>query len=374
MKILHLIDHMGLGGSQTLLLDTLEVRDRSDEHSVWTLTDRTLDETARRLRATGVACRSLVLSKLDPLAPLGIRSMIAARRPDVVHTYLDNSNSFGVAAALSVGRSRPRIVCQIDNDPGQHYGALQRFLLGRVAARVDAHVFVSESLRKSSQSVLRGRCRRMEIVHPAIDLERFGPAHASADAVRQLRDGARVVVGSVGRLADQKGYDVLLDATPALLESDPGIRILIVGDGPRRGALEDRITRLGIGHAVRLAGYRADVVTALAAMDVFVLPSRHEGFGIVAIEAMAMNVPVVATRVIGTVDSVGEQRGVLVPPEDPPALASAILRVLSDRELRERLVGAGADWVRRECSRAAAAAQVRALYEQIAGSGSGESA
>jgi glycosyltransferase involved in cell wall biosynthesis len=365
VKILHLIDHMGLGGSQTLLLDTLEVRDRSDEHRVWTLTDQTLDETARRLKETAVTCHSLVLSKLDPLAPLGIRSMIAAQRPDVLHTYLDNSNSIGVAAALCVGRSRPRVVSQIENDPGQHYGALQRFLLGRVAARVDAHVFVSESLRQSSQIVLRGRCRRTEVVHPAIDLERFDPALANVNAVRRIRNGAGVVVGSVGRLADQKGYDVLLDATPALLEADPGIRILIVGDGPRRGALQDRARRLGVGHAVTLAGYRSDVETALAAMDVFVLPSRHEGFGIVAIEAMAMNVPVVATRIVGTVDSVGEQRGVLVPPEDAPALAAAILQVLADGELRRRLVDTGAEWVRRACNRGAATAQIRALYEEI---------
>jgi glycosyltransferase involved in cell wall biosynthesis len=364
VKVLHLIDHLGLGGSQALMLDLLEVRDRSDDHRVWTLADRPLPATTNRLRAAGVPHRSLALSRLDPLALPKLRAMIVAERPDVLHTHLDNSNSLGVAAALA-GRFRPRIVCSIENDPGQHYGAVQRFLLRWLAPRVDAHVFVSDSLRDSSRSVLGDRCRRVEVLPPALDLERFDPSRVPAAETRRLRNGASIVVGSVGRLAWQKAYEVLLDATPALLEVDRGTRILIVGDGPLRAELEAQARRLGIEHAVRLPGYRPDVEVGLSAMDVFVLPSRHEGFGIVVAEAMAMGVPIVATRVVGTVDALGNDRGLLVPFGDPTALAAAIRRVLSDRDLAARLVRTAREWVVRECRRERAAATMRTLYEEI---------
>jgi len=309
--------------------------------------------------------RSLALSRLDPLALPKLRALIVAERPDILHTRLDNSNSLGVAAALAAGRSRPRIVCSIENDPAQHYGAVQRSLLRWLARRVDAHVFVSESLRDSSRSVLGDRCRRMEVVRPAVDLVRFDPSRIPDGETRLLRNGASIVVGSVGRLAWQKAYEVLLDATPALLEVDPGTRILIVGDGPRRADLEAQARRLGIEHAVRLPGYRPDVEVGLSAMDVFVLPSRHEGFAIVAAEAMAMGVPIVATRVVGTVDSVGNDRGLLVPFGDPTALAAAIRCVLADRDLAARLVRTGREWVLRECDRERAAATMRKLYEEL---------
>lgn len=365
MKILHLIDHLGLGGSQALLLDHLEVRDRSDDHRVWTLADRSLPAATMRLQAAGVPHGSLALSRLDPLALAKLRALIVGERPDVLHTYLDNSNSLGVAAALAAGRFRPALVSNIENDPAQHYGSIQRFVLRRLAPRVDAHVFVSESLREASRRVLGDRCRRMEVVRPTIDLERFDPSRVPAAEARKLRDGASVVVGSVGRLAHQKAYEVLLDATPALLEADPGTRVVIVGDGPRRGDLENRARRLGIENAVRFTGYRPDVQVALAAMDVFVLPSRHEGFAVVAVEAMAMGVPVVATRVVGTVDSVGDDRGLLVPFGDAPALAAAVRRVLSDRALVERLTRIAHEWVLRECGRERAAATLRKLYEDL---------
>lgn len=366
MRILHLIDHLGLGGAQALLLDLLEVRDRSDDHRVWTLADRPLPVASARLAAAGVPHRSLAMSKANPWGLARLRTWLARQRPDLLHTYLDYSNSLGVAAALAARRPRPTLVTQIDNDPGQHYSALPRLLLGHLASRVDAHVFVSESLRESSQTVLRSRCRRMEVIRPGIDLERFDPARIPTAEVAGQRAGASCVVGTVGRLVHQKAHEVLLDAVPALLAEKPGLRVVIIGEGPRRDELESRARALGVGHAVQLPGYRADVEVALAAMDVFAIPSRHEGFAISAIEAMAMEVPVVGTRVVGIIDAVGEDRGVLVPPDDAHALASAILRVLAEPRLRERLIRAGREWARGNCDRAVVAGKVRGLYEELA--------
>jgi glycosyltransferase involved in cell wall biosynthesis len=119
-----------------------------------------------------------------------------------------------------------------------------------------------------------------------------------------------------------------------LLQADAGLQVLIVGDGPLRPDLQALAERLGVAHAVRFAGYQDDVVSAYAAMDVFVLPSRDEGFGLVFLEAMAMGVPVVGTRVIGSEDAVEEGvTGLLVPYADAGALALAVRSILDSPEL-----------------------------------------
>ena len=251
MRVVHLIDHLGLGGSQTLLLDLLERRGPDIEPEVWTLRDRTLPKTAQRLRDSGVRLRYLSLSGLNPLRLRGLRASLAQVRPDLLHTHLDISNTLGAAVALTLGSARPRIVCHIENHPRLHYGRAARWLLGRVAARVDAYIVLSPSLREAAQPFLRG-ARRLEVIRPGIDLDRFDPAAVQPAGVRRLRGSASRVVGIVARLAEQKGIETLLDAIPRLLDAAPDTRVLVVGDGPSRAALEARARRLGIAAAVRL--------------------------------------------------------------------------------------------------------------------------
>jgi glycosyltransferase involved in cell wall biosynthesis len=291
---------------------------------------------------------------------------MAVERPDIVHTHLDTSNAVGTIVALTLGRTRPRVVCQIENDPAQHYGPIQRWLLYFVAPWVDAHVVIAPSLARAVRPTLEGRARRVELIRPGIDLARFDSPPSDGRLVAELRAEATRVVGTVGRLAGQKAIDVLLEATPNLIASDPGTRVLIVGGGPDLAALESRAQRLGIADAVTFAGYRDDVELAYQAMDVFVLPSRHEGFGLVFVEAMAAGVPVVGTRVVGSVDAVRDgETGLLVAPGDPADLARAVLRLFSEPELRRRLVERGRAWVRRECSRDRMSARTERLYEEL---------
>ena len=142
--------------------------------------------------------------------------------------------------------------------------------------------------------------------------------------------------------------------------------MLVVGDGPLRHDLEAQARGLGIAHAVEFAGYQEDVVSAYAAMDVFVLPSRDEGFGLVFLEAMAVGVPVVGTRVIGSEDAVEDGvTGLLVPYADAPALARAVRRPSTMRSSRCRLRDTAADRVRRVSSREQFAAQVEGIYRGL---------
>jgi glycosyltransferase involved in cell wall biosynthesis len=224
----------------------------------------------------------------------------------------------------------------------------------------------SQGIHESVLRAYANRPRRVECVSLGIDLSRFDRALAQTERVAEYRGGASRVVGVIGRLVPQKAIHVLLDATPALLRADPTTRVLVVGDGPLRATLESQARRLGIDHAVRFAGYQEDVVSAYAAMDVFVLPSRDEGFGLVFLEAMAMGVPVVGTRVIGSEDAVEDGvTGLLVPYADAAALAGVVRRLLDDAELARRLRDTAAERVRRQFSREQFTAQVETVYRGL---------
>ena len=182
-------------------------------------------------------------------------------------------------------------------------------------------IYTSESQRRAD-----GR-EPSHVIELGIDLERFASG-------KRLFDPDGPLVGNVARLAEQKGQRTLLEAAAEL----PGVKFAIVGEGELRGELERRTDELGLHDRVLFTGARDDVPDLLATFDVFAFPSLFEGLCLAVIEAQAAGVPVVATPVGGIRETVVDgETGLLVPPQDPQALAAAIRRLLDDRELAGRL-------------------------------------
>ncbi|MBI2951481.1 glycosyltransferase family 4 protein, partial [bacterium] len=155
------------------------------------------------------------------------------------------------------------------------------------------------------------------------------------------------LVASVGRLVPVKGHVHLIDALPEVLRRRPDAAVLIVGDGPMRRDLEDRARSLSVADRVRLPGHREDVARVLGAADLFALPSLNEGLGLALVEAMAMGLATVASRVGGVPEVVLDgETGLLTPPGDAGALAGAILRLMDDPEARDRMGAAGRERAR----------------------------
>lgn len=366
MKVLHLIDHLGSGGSQVLLADQVEARDRNVRASVWCLRERSVPGVAERLRAAGAPPLDLKIDLLHPHRMLAVRRVLATENPDILHTHLDYASVVGPALAMTLGSRRPAVLLHLENDPFMQFSVGNRWLIGRLARRVELVVAVSEGVRRRAEAAFSG-ARRMVVVRPGIDLQRFRRESADRRMVAALRGSHHHVVGTVARLAEQKSVHILLDAGSHLIGEGVDLRIVIVGDGPLRGALEGRAARLGIEQRVSFLGYRDDVVTAYAAMDVFVLPSKFEGYGLTFLEAMAVGVPVVGTRVIGSEEAVQEGRtGLLVPTGDALALADAVRRLLDDPGLAKDLAQRARDWVTREGSRDRMVSRIEALYADIA--------
>jgi glycosyltransferase involved in cell wall biosynthesis len=164
------------------------------------------------------------------------------------------------------------------------------------------------------------------------------------------------------RLHDQKGHAFLLEAAAKV----PDATFVLAGDGPLRADLEARAGELGIAERCVFLGHRRDVPDLLAAADLLVLPSLYEGLPISVLEAMAARRPVVATAIGGTDEAVThEATGLLVPPRDAPALASAIRRLRADPALAHRLAAAGRERVEREFSSEAMARNVMRVYDEV---------
>lgn len=365
MKVLHVIDHMGLGGEQRVVQDLAIMRGPDVAAEVWSLRSHELPGTAARMSVAGVPYHTLGFSYGNPRALAGFGRRLRDARPDVLHLHLEYSTLIGALAVRSLPAPRPILVASVANDPYRQR-AFHRWAGRQLAPSIDLHITHSRGIQDSVLRAYARRPRRVECVSLGIDLGRFARALARPERVAAYRRGAGRVIGTIGRLVPQKAIHVLLDAAPALLQADPATRVLVVGDGPLRGALEAQARGLGIAHAVEFAGYQEDVVSAYAAMDVFVLPSRDEGFGLVFLEAMAVGVPVIGTRVIGSEDAVEDgTTGLLVPYGDAPALARAVRRLLDDGELRCRLRDTAAARVQRSASREQFAVQVEATYRGL---------
>jgi glycosyltransferase involved in cell wall biosynthesis len=237
----------------------------------------------------------------------------------------------------------------------------------------DLTIAISAPVREHLIRTFRVPPARIRLVWNGVDPERFA-VPPDAEALQAFRrqwglPPGHPVVGFIGRLAGGrvKGIDLLLAAAQHLAERMPELHVLIVGDGPQGSLLRREVERRGLAGRVHMVGAATDVRVPLALMDVFVFPARWpEGFGLSLLEAMAAGKPVVA-HCIGAVPDIVEDgaSGCLVTPEDVPAMAGAILRLLQDGEAATRLGQAAQRRAREVFSLGRMVDQVEAVYREL---------
>ena len=256
-----------------------------------------------------------------------IRRAIVEVRPDVIISFLTKVNTLTTLAAAGTGI--PVILSERNNM------TVQMRPFWRVAARLamrraSAIVLMTERARKDVPKGLQHRVRVIPNACPPI----------SGITVEQRQPAFRLV--AVGRLDRQKGFDMLLDAMPAVLARVPGARLTIFGEGPLRQALEKQAAALGLGNAVSFAGNSRVPGAWLEAADILVAPSRYEGFSNVVAEATVSGLPVVAFDCdLGKRELIRHGgNGFLVAPGDVAGLSAAVINLLQDDALRLRMAGA----------------------------------
>ncbi len=188
------------------------------------------------------------------------------------------------------------------------------------------------------------------------------PALGRAKPTEEVEATRIVAVGTLKRL---KGFDVLLKALAPILSEQHDFELFIAGEGPERANLQRLVSDLGLTKCVRFLGEISDVPSLLSDAHLAVHPSRSEGLSNAILEAMSEGLPVVATAVGGTPEMIVDgSRGLLVPPDDPPALTNAIRCLLRDSQLRGRLGQEALTWVRRYCSESAVATAYESAFSR----------
>jgi len=183
--------------------------------------------------------------------------------------------------------------------------------------------------------------RKIHLIYNGIDVNNFlEKSQQPLEAIeKNVLCQSNHNIGCVGRLTDQKGYPYIIEAMSELRKIIPDITLNIAGDGIMKPDLENLVANYNLEDKVRFLGLRNDVPALMRHWDLFVLPSLWEGFPTVIMEAMLINLPVIATNIPGTNELVlDQQTGLLVPPKDPKALTESIVKMFSQDSLRKRLV------------------------------------
>lgn len=361
--ILHTEASNGWGGQEIRILLELDgLRKRGHRVLLATPRDgRIFEEAGKRdLQVEAVAMRR---SRWVG-ACLAVRRLIRREGVTVVNTHSSADSWIGAIARYTSG-SRPLLVRT------RH---LSTPISGRFTSRLlydrlpDGIVTTGDAIRSELVNRHGFRGDRIVSIPTGVDVSRFDPRRVDAGLRAEWSiPPASVVIGTVGVLRSWKGHAVLLDAARRVVRTRPDAVFVIVGDGPGRSLLDRRIKDFDLDRHVRMAGHRADVERAFAAFDLVVLASTgHEGVPQAILQALAMEKPVIASNVGGIPEVVrAGETGRLVPPNDPDALAAAILQHLDAPADGLAMARVGCRLVKRDYSLDRMLDQLEAFYERL---------
>ena len=345
ISVMHLTDSGGPGGAETIFLQTATGLDRSRFRSVavtgyegW-LTEQ-LEARALRPR--------IVPAKGSFNVRYLFRLLLLARRQriDVIVAHLYGSAVYASLTGMMLSIPVVSVLHgQTDVPDSERFASLKAAIVRRGSRKL---VFVSARLQDHLAPRLGLPSSQCAVIPNGVDTEVFRPCpDRSLRAELGLADDA-ILVGAIGNARSPKAYDVLLRAARKLVDRSPRFHFVIAGDCAN--ALGAELTglgrQLGIERHVTFLGLRSDVARILNNLDVFVLSSRTEGFSIACVEAMACGIPVVATRSGGPEEILAGEAGILVPVDDPAALASALERVVASKDLASALTAKALQRVR----------------------------
>lgn len=331
-RVVLVISSLGMGGAESVLawlangLSAQEydvsvlTLDDGDKPPFYPLSDE-IRHRPLRLACNSSGVAHAVLGNLKRIKSL--RSAIVVEAPDVVVSFMEQTN---VLTLLAVGRKYPVVISERVHPMhpvGRVWGGLRRRTYGLAAALV----VQTESIAREYGWLRRARVAVIpNAVLPAV-----------AKGPTKMFSGPAVV--GMGRLHEQKGFDLLLKAFSVVAEDFPEWKLVVFGEGPRRGALERLARELGLLRRADFAGRTPTPHADLSQGDIFAFPSRFEGFPNALCEAMAVGLPCVAADCPGGPGDLIEdgKNGLLVPANDAEAFAGALKRLMGDKELRRRL-------------------------------------
>ncbi|MEL6309293.1 MAG: glycosyltransferase family 4 protein [Chloroflexota bacterium] len=372
MRVVHLIKAKQIGGAERHLLMLLPalIKLGVEVHLVVLIEpDTPMDDLFAEAEERGIPAQAIEINNhLDLVIINRIRATLNDLKPDILHTHLIHADTFGLGAG-KLARV-PHIITSRHNDDDFRNQRVVRLASGVMWSGFKACIAISDHIRNFVVDVEGGPAQKIHTI-------KYGIEHESP--TQEAKDNARAsliaeldvaedsyLIGMACRLVEQKGVDVAIKAMTELHREYPNAHLIIAGDGELKHALVHEVAQLGLTDAVHFLGWRVDVPQIMLGLDIFWVPSRWEGFGLVALEAMSKRTPVVASRVSALPEVVAdEESGLLVPVDDAPALAEATRALLDDRSLRVHMAMVGEDRVESLFSVERMAEETYALYRRF---------
>jgi len=374
--VLYLVDTLNVGGTETQLAQVaLRLRSTSYPVTVGCLrAEGPLVEVLERASISVVEFRKerTLLSVRGIYQLLRLAIFLHRGRFQVVHAHDPWANLLGVPAAwlarTPIIISSRRYLADPEEQRDRPLRRKWRNKAARILYRLSTKVVVNSA---SVRDVLVKRDGlppgKIRVIHNGVDLDRFASAPRDRERLFPgVGNSSKLIAVAANMYSRVKGHSCLIVAAGTICREVPEAIFILIGDGKERAKLERQVREAGLEKSFLFLGFRDDVPELLASCDLAVLPSESEGLPNSVLEAMAAGVPVVATCVGGIPEIIDNgQNGLLVPPENPPALAEAILRVLRDRNLAMRLARAGQERVRTHFSFDRVVAELRQLYTPV---------
>lgn len=339
-RILHIQKATGVAGSENHLLMLLPRLDQVKYDVTYLILvepGNPVEDYVVALRQQGVRTERLIIrADVDPIAFWRVFRYIKQGGFDLVVTHLVHADFYGLLAAHLAGVQHLISVRHNDN-PFRGEFPLNSFLR-RLYRVCDRTIAISDWLARFCTEVEAIPSDKITTVHYGLNI--VDRSKASPSTVREEYDipSDTLLLLSMGRLIEQKGHHILISAFREIVQDFPGIRLMLVGDGPYRLSLQKQTHELHLEQNVIFAGWQKSVSDYYSAADIFVHPSLWEGFGLVLLEAMSHHKPIIASSVSAIPEIVvHNETGLLIPPGDITALAKAMISLCGDAQVRQEM-------------------------------------
>ena len=346
-KILHITKMKGISGSENHLFTLLSGLNHDQfEVSLSILAEPQhrplLEDFRENLSNAGVTVSIVTITRhLDIGLIWRLRQEMLRQRVDIVHTHLIHADLHGTIAAKLAGVATI-LSSKHNDDDFRHNPVIGR--LNRLLTRLHTKsVVISDWIGTFNRDVEGVPAEKIVRIHYGLQPETV-TCHADPDFLRREFDipAHAPVIGTIGRLTEQKGHTYWLDALKPVIAEFPDLRVFFIGNGELQESLEQQARQLGIAQNLIFTGYRTDALKLLSGFDFFVFPSLWEGFGLVILEAMALKKAVIGSRISAIPESVGDgETGILVPAKDVDGLTQAMQKLLRDPALARSMGDAG---------------------------------
>lgn len=330
INVLYLIDNLKIGGAQKVVF-TLSGSLSLEKYNVYTICLGESGPFYNKFIEKGLNIEVLGIKKLTHLVRLrSVVRVIREKNIIIMHSFLFHSNFIGrIIGRLS---NTPLVICA-ERAPGIWKPFLFKVAEKMVKGMAHVYTSVSESTKNFMVDKEGIDPDKVFTIYNGIDIKKSIPGCADAKILKKELgiDSHAIIIGSVGRLADERGYKYLIRAFKEISEKYADAVLLLVGDGPLKDELMNEAMLTGVQERIVFSGFREDVDSMLDIMDIFVISSWYEGISNALLEAMFHNLPVVATSIYGNPEVVVDgETGILVPSRNVSALANALVKLLEN--------------------------------------------